>query len=124
MSKHGFTLLEILITIVILALGTTALLSAFSQAIFTSGIVSDLRTATALSQAKMEDLKDTAFASIVNETRAEVSGFTGFDRQVIVTASPAGTNSNLKQADTTVYYKTKGGERSSAFTTYFVNKNN
>ena len=120
-DKKGFTLLEALITTVIIAVGMTALITAFNQGIFASGDAAALRTATGLSQAKMEQLRDSTFANIVNEARASVAGFSGFDRQVVVTSSPGGTNANFKQAAITVYWSTKGGELSTTLTSYFVN---
>ena len=120
-DKQGFTLLETLITTVIIAVGMAALITAFSQGLFASGDVSALRTATGLSQAKMEELNGVAFASIVNEARAPVAGFSGFDRQVVVTSSPGGTDANLKQVAVTVYWSIKGGELSTTLTSYLVN---
>ena len=117
----GYTLLETLITTVIIAVGMAALITAFSQGLFVSGDAATLRTATGLSQAKMEELEGTAFASLVNEARSPVAGFSGFDRQVAVTPSPGGTNANLKQVDVTVYWSMKGGELSTTLTSYLVN---
>ena len=120
-SRKGFVLLELLITTVVIAVGMAVLITAFSRGIFTSEDAAALRIATALSQAKMEQLRDSTFASIVNEARAPVTGFSGFDRQVVVTSSPGGTNANFKQVDVTIYWNTKGGELSTTLTTYVTN---
>ena len=120
-DSKGFTFLELLITAVILSVGIAALVAAFSEGVFASSDTAALRTASALAQARIEELRGTPFANIVTEARAAVPGFTGFDRQLLVTVSPGGTNVNFKQADVTVYWTIKGGELSTALTTYFVN---
>jgi prepilin-type N-terminal cleavage/methylation domain-containing protein len=121
-KKYGFTLLEMMIAIVLMTGGLAALLMSFNRGMFAFNDGSELRTATALAQGKMEEVRNTAFASIADEARAAVSGFSGFDREVDVTASPGGTDANFKQADVIVYRTTKGGEISTTLTTYFVNK--
>lgn len=121
-AKHitGFTFLELLITSVVIGVGITALIAAFSEGIFVSGDASAFRTGSALTQTRMEELRGTSFAGVVSQARAAVPGFTGFDRQVVVTSVP-GTNPNFKQADVTVYWSLGGGELSTTLTSYFVN---
>ncbi len=104
-----------------IATGITALLLAFNRGIFASGDAQDLRTATALAQLKLEEVKNTAFSSIVTGSRAAVSGFTGFERAVTVTSAPGGTDINLKQVDVTVYWTPTGGETFATLTTYIFN---
>lgn len=120
-ARRGFTLLELLITAVILGVGIAALVAAFGQGVFASSDATALRTGSALAQARMEELRGTSFASIVTEARAAVPGFSGFDRELLVTSAPGGTNSNFKRADITVYWSLKGGELSTTLTSYFVN---
>lgn len=108
-------------TVVLIAMGLSALSMAFSRAVFASSDAKYLRVATALAQLKLEEFQGTAFSSIAGESRAAVSGFTGFERQVTVTSSPGGTDSNFKQVVVTVYWQTKGGELSTSLTTYVAN---
>jgi len=119
--SKGFTLIETLMAIVLLGLGVFLLLWAFSQGVAASNDAQDLRTATALAQAKMADLRDTAYASLADEARAAVSGFAGFERYVDVTASPGGTDTDLTQIDVTVYWTLTGGESSTTLTTFMEN---
>lgn len=120
-ASKGLTLLETLITVVLITMGLLPLILSFARGVFASNIASDLRVATGLTQAKMEELKNTSFASITSESRAALSGFTGFERAVSVTSAPGSTNSNFKQVVVTVYWRTKGGELSTDLNNYFVN---
>jgi prepilin-type N-terminal cleavage/methylation domain-containing protein len=120
-STRGFTLLEVLMTVVLIAVGITALVIAFSRGIAASADVSSAHTAASLAQLKLEEVQNTAFASIASEARAAVSGFTGFDREVTVTASPGSTDANLKQVDIIVYWTVKGGEISQTVTSFVAN---
>lgn len=122
--NKGFTLLEILLAIIVITVGMVSVLTAFSRGIFVSATASDFQTASALAQGKMEEIKDTAFASISSEARASVSNFAGFDRAVSVASIPGGSGSKLKQVAVTIYWETKGGEISQTLTTYIVNKSN
>jgi hypothetical protein len=107
-------------TVVLIAMGLSALSMAFSRAVFASSDAKYLRVATALAQLKLEEFAGGSFSSIATESRAAVSGFTGFERQVTV-STPSGTDSNFKQVVVTVYWQTKGGELSTALTTYVAN---
>lgn len=120
-GSKGVTFLELLLTAVLIGVGLAALLTAFGKGVFASSDASAFRTGSALTQAKMEELRGTPFANILTEARAAVPAFTGFDREVIVTSSPGGTNANFKQAVVTVYWTLKGGELSTTLTSYFVN---
>ncbi len=118
--RRGFTLVELMIAILFLAVGVIAVTFAFGRGMFATTDAETLEQAVALTQERLENLKGTAFASIANEARAPVSGWTGFDRQVTVT-QPAGTNANFKQVVVTVYWSTGGAELSTITTTYWVN---
>jgi prepilin-type N-terminal cleavage/methylation domain-containing protein len=119
-AQRAFTLLEMMLAVVLVAMGVSAALLAFSRGIFAANDAADLRTGNALAQAKIEALQNTSFGSLANETRAAVSGFTGFEREVTVTSSPGSTDSNFKQVVVTVYW-TLTGELSTALTMYVAN---
>ena len=75
-SNKGFTLIEILAAIAILAFTLTALLSIFSNNIFLNASNSNLSIATAHAQYALEDVKSTNFKSIASQAwnSATISG--------------------------------------------------
>jgi len=66
--SKGFSLLEILVTIVIFSLGVLALAATQVLNITGTGFNKDAGIATSLAQKRLEDLKNTAFSSIVANT--------------------------------------------------------
>ena len=115
--KSGFTLLEILLTIILLATGLVSLSAAVSLGMYVGGNNENLLVATNLAEEKTESLKNTAYASIANEVKAAVSGFSAFQREVTV-STPV---TNLKQITVTVYWNNKTSELSTSLVTYRSN---
>lgn len=70
-----------------------------------------------LAAEKMELLKRTSYASIANETKAAVTNFTPFSREVVFTTPVT----NMKQVTVTVYWYYKSAELSYSLVTYFSN---
>ena len=102
------------------AVGTVSILEVIqrSQAGSTEG--ESVIIATQLAQRRLEELRNTAYASVASEAKASVSspsGFTRFSRQVTVTTPYA----NLKQIVVTVYWTLAGGEASLTLQTYRSN---
>jgi len=114
----GFTLLELMIAILLLVGGVASCAWCFSRAIYATTDAEAMEQAVALAQEKLENLRGTTFASIANEAKAAVTGWTGFSRQVAVTTP---LNSNLKQLVVTVYWTPGEAELSTALTTDVVN---
>jgi len=117
--KKGFTLLEMLITIVLLAVGIVSLLQMMSIGMFASANSENATIAFYLAQEKMEEIKDASSYSNVDSfaaTRAALTGdFADFDREVTVAGSP-------KQVNVIVYWAVKGQDQNvdlvSLFTDY------
>jgi len=105
--KSGFTLLEILITLIILTIGVIALTGAFSSGMFASTDVENVDLALNIAQAKMEEIKNTAFASLADSGPTADSNFSDFNVTVNVAEGQ-----NPMQVDTTVAWNAKGGETS------------
>ena len=119
-TTGGFSLLEVLLAIMLFAVGTVSILEVIqrSQAGSTEG--ESVVIATQLAQRRLEELRNTAYASLADEAKASVSspsGFTRFSRQVTVTTPYA----NLKQIVVTVYWTLAGGEASLTLQTYRSN---
>lgn len=112
--KNGFTLLEILLTLVLLGVGLVCLVSALSLILTSGGINESELVATNLAQEKIESLKNTSYAGIANEARAAVSGFTSYEREVAVTTPVTG----LKEINVTVYWTHRNSELNRNLVTY------
>ena len=101
--NSGFTLLEILLTLVLLAVGVTALSQAFSTGMLASTDIENVDLAMNIAQAKMEEFKNTSFASLSSSGSTGDANFPNFN----VTVSVTGTD--LKQIDVTVSWNAQGG---------------
>ena len=112
--------MEVMAAILLLVGGIAAATFMMGRSMFATADAETVEQAIALAQEKMESIRGTAFASIGNEAKAAVSGWSGFSRDVVVT-QPAGTNSNFKQAVVTVYWTPGDTELSTSLTSYVVN---
>ena len=103
-TKTGFTLLEILITLIIFVLGVVAITGLFSTGLVSSADAENTAIAMNLAQRRMEEIKNLDFdTGIVNEAKAVVSGFPLFQREVAVTEP----ETDLKQVAVTAYWTFK-----------------
>ncbi len=107
--KKGFTLLEMLVTIVLLTVGIVTILQMMSIAIFADTNTENATIAYYLAQETMEDIKDASSYSDIDTfaaSRAALSGnFSDFDREVTVSGAP-------KQVNVIVYWSVKGQDQS------------
>ena len=116
----AFTLLETVIAVVLFAVGTVAVVEVLHRAQAGAADGENVLIATHLAQRRLEELRNTAYASLANETKASIaspSGYSRFSRQVTVTTP----YTNLKQIVVTVYWTPTGGETSVALQTYRSN---
>ncbi len=112
--ENGFTLLEILLTLLLLGVGMVSLVSAITLILTSGGINESELIATNLAQEKIETLKNTSYSGIANEAKAAVSGFSSFEREVAVTTPVT----SLQQITVTVYWNHKTTELSKNLVTY------
>ncbi|GEM_PF-650252 len=113
----GFALLELLLTILLLTSGLAAMFEAMSLGLFAASDNENSLVALNLAEEKMEEIKNTSYASIADQAKAAVSGFSVFQREVVVTIP----QSNLKQVTVTVYWNTQANELNVALVTYVSN---
>ena len=119
LNSRGFTLLEILVSIVLLTIGVIAIIGLFSANFIGSIDAENTAIAVNLAEKRMEEIRNLDFdTGIVNEAKASVSGFAGFERQVVV-AEP---ETDLKYVTVTAYWTYKTDEVSITLDTY-VSKN-
>ena len=116
-QSYGFTLLEVLLAVLLVTLGFLALSQAFSLGLFASGNNDSLVVAGHLAQEKIEEIRNKTYSNVSNETRATVTGFPAFEREVVVSTP----QTNLKQVSVNVYWFNKDDELSTRFVSYVSN---
>lgn len=112
MNNKGFSLLEVLIGLVILAIGLLAIAGMQITAIKGNYFSSSLTQATILAQDKMEELKNLPYASLSSGTDTKTVSGTIFTRQFTV----VNTTNTMKTITVTVQW-TDGGNRSISLST-------
>ncbi len=112
----GFTLLEVLIATIILTVGMIAILWAFNTGLFATTDVENVDLALNIAQAKMEQIKNTPFASLADSGPTADSNFPNFNLTVNVAEGQ-----NPMQIDVTVAWQVKGGQTSITLTTLVAN---
>lgn len=116
----GFTLLEVMLALVLFGVGTVSIIEVMQHAQAGMGDGESVLIATSLAQRRLEELRNTAYASLADEAKASVtspSGYERFSRKVEVTTP----YTNLKQLVVTVYWTAAGGETSLSLQAYRSN---
>ena len=114
-SIKAFSLLEILIAIMIFTVGIISIMDLFNRGLFSDVDAENTSVAMALTQRRLEEIRNLDFATgIVNESKAAVAGFPGFEREVIVTLP----QTDLKQVTVTTYWTAKADEVGTSLVTY------
>src|SRR3989338_2877858 len=98
-AKDGFTLLEVLLTIILMVAVFVVLLEAFSTGLFSGGENETELVGINLAQEKMEEIRNKSYATIVNEAKAVIAAFPAFQMEVAVTTP----QTSLKQVTVNVY---------------------
>jgi len=100
----GFTLLEILITIIVLTIGTIALMQAFSTGLLASTDVENVDLALNIAQAELEEIKDSGYASLAASGPTADPNFSNFDVTVAL-----GPTADPREVEVTVEWETQSG---------------
>lgn len=120
LSRRGFSLLEVMLTLALVSAGTVAVVELFQRARVGGTDGENVLIATDLAQRRLEELRNTAYGSLTNESAASVSspsGYSRFTRSVTVTTP----FTNLKQVVVTVSWAAPGGTPSVSLQTYRSN---
>jgi type IV pilus assembly protein PilV len=115
-TEDGFTLIELMITLVILSMGLVALAGLQVSAIKGNTFSKRMTAAVSIANQKLEQIKDTAYANILSESSTQItqSNMT-FIRQVTVTNnSPM---ANTKTVNVTVTWSDGSDSHSVPITT-------
>jgi len=116
--KNGVTLLELVIALVLLTIGSTSLMHVMSMGMFADSNLGQSVMAMNLANEKMEEIKNTAFASISSSSESGSSiGFSVFDSRVVTVTD---TETDLKDVKVEVQWTPKGGQQSVAVETYIA----
>jgi type IV pilus assembly protein PilV len=114
-TRKGFSLLEVLLALVLFGTGFAVLLQIISTGLFAGSVNENEVVAANLAQERIEELRNTDYASIADELSASaVTGFTGFTRQARVTVPQTG----LKQVTVYVYWYVRNTQTSMNMVTY------
>ena len=117
----GFTILEMLLSAVMLVIGMVALINVLSIAMTAADSVEHSTVALTLAQDQMESVKDAAsWADIdtFSSPRTNIGGnYSNFDREVIVDGN------DPKQVDVIVYWNVKGAIQQISLSTLMTNYN-
>jgi type IV pilus assembly protein PilV len=116
--EEGFTLIEIMITLVILSIGLFALAGLQVSAIKGNAFSKRMTAAVSIANQKLEQIKDTAYANILSESSTQITQSNlQFTRQVTVTNnSPL---ANTKTVNVTVTWSDGSNSHSVPITTIF-----
>lgn len=116
--NKGFTLLEMLVTIVILTVGIVSVLEMMGMAMFADTNTENSVIAYYLAQEEMEEIKDAASYSAIDSFAQSQTAMTGdfadFDKEVTVAGSP-------KQVNVIISWDVKGVEQNVDLVSLFAN---
>ena len=114
-SRNGFTLLEIIITIVILSVGLLVLSQAFSTGMLASTDAENVDLALNIAQAEMEEIRNTSFSGIGSSEPTSDPNFPNFTTTVTVTGT------DPKEVNVSVAWNVQAGSTSISLTTFIAN---
>lgn len=100
-KNKGFTLLEILMAIIIIGIGISAIIGAYNTGIFFTSDIENTDIALNIARQEMEEIKNTSFESIVDSGPITDDIFQNFNIEV-ATSFVDDTNSELKEVDVIV----------------------
>ena len=106
-SQLGFSLLEVMLTLVLISSGTVAVMELFQRARIGGTDAESVLIATYLAQRRLEELRNVAYGSLADETETAIaspSGYSRFRRQVEVTTP----YTNLRQIVVTITWDAPG----------------
>lgn len=117
-SKNGLTLIELIVALTLFSVGMTAIIYMLNTAMFADSDMEQSLIAMNLANERMEEIRNTAFASISSGTETGSSiGFSQFDNRVTTVTNTA---SDLKNVLVEVQWTQKGGQQSVGAQTYIA----
>jgi hypothetical protein len=119
-ATKGFSIVEVLISVVLLTAGTVSVLSMFSTGMRADVNAERSMIALVLAQEEMEAIKGAASWNAIDAfiaPRANMGGeYADFDKEVAVSGDP-------KLVEVTIYWNAAGQEQTAGLATLFTNYN-
>ena len=119
-ARTGFTILEMLISIVLLVVGTVATLNMFGIGMTADADIENSTIALGLAREEMEAVKDAGSWNAIDSfasPRTNMGGiYQSFDKEVIVSGDP-------KMVQVVIYWNARGGDRTVELATLLTNYN-
>ena len=104
-ERGGFTLLETIITLMVLSTGLIPLVYSFTTGSHVGQEAKEVTIATNLAREKIEEIRSKPFTGLGNESLQQVAGFPDFKRQVALSVlSQESGITNLYQVDVSVQW--------------------
>ena len=116
MKAGGFSLIEVLLATVIVSGGVIAVAQGFASGLLAYNDTQDTELALNIAQAKMEEIRNTPFAALVDSGPAADPNFSNF-RVTVNTAE----GQDPMQVEVSVSWDVKGGESNLVLTTLVTN---
>ncbi len=120
-EKNGFTLIEILITLTILAAALPALLQAFTTATRSQGLSDNSTTALYLLKFRMAEIEMEGYPDVGQET-GEFGENTRYLWSSVVEEIESEEVENIRRVTVTVTWQYKSRERSMSMTTFIADR--
>jgi type II secretory pathway pseudopilin PulG len=117
LSPPGFALLEFILALILLGTVLVTLLSALQSGLGAASDHESILVATRLAGEKIEEARNKSYSAVSSESRAAVSGYSPFEREVEVTTP----QTDLKQVTVRVYWASGGDELQVSLVTYVSN---
>ena len=119
LKKSGMSLIELIVAFALLTGGSTVLIHMMNTVMFADSNLEQSIIAMNLANERMEEIRNTAFASISSgsETGASI-GFSEFDNRVVTVTSTA---ADLKDVEVEMQWTQKGGQQTVSVRSYVAN---
>gem|GEM_PF-2469429 len=118
--KTGFTILEMVVSILLLVVGTVATLDMFGIGMRADASIENSTIALALAQEEMELIKDAGSWDAIDSfasPRTNMEGdYLDFDKEVVVSGDP-------KNVQVIIYWNARGVDQTLQLSTLFTNYN-
>lgn len=114
---QSFTLLEILITLIILTVGVIAITRAFNAGLLASTDIENVDLALNIAQAKTEEIKNTPFADLADSGPVPADSDPASSLARFNVTVDVAEGQNPMQVDVTVAWDVKGGQTDITLTT-------
>ena len=120
-EKNGFTLVEILVTLAILAAVLPALLHAFASAARNQGLSDNTTTALYLLKFRMAEIEMAGYPDVGDES-GEFGNSTRYRWSSVVQDIESDEIENIRQVQVTVTWQHRNRERSMSMNTYIADR--